>query len=455
MRTPLLAAVLLLIAMAVMTTVTYGSVNAVGTPTDNFTLPDPGNDPSHDEIKPQVSFTLQAPTAQMKTTPPYFTTDFIVPAAETPLTVTGNGKWNLDIDINTPGYLYIYEYYPPGNTPSGNWLAYKWQLKQSGIWRLGPLDAGENGQEGQHVYRLWFYSNGQWASVDAKHSLIYWVYFKDFPELKINSFTATPAEIKAGEEVTVSWDVRGARNIEISMIGPVSGEAGSIVVTPEHTTDYNLLATGLDGRQVQSGAVTVAVKPAGNDAPAASPTEPALPPKQTSFPDELQKFITNPLGLLATLISLSILSLLIFLVIKVYRKRKQLEEEPEAVKVTTTPVEPEERTPAPLRQQPEEVRARLSLPGGLEIRVAGEMKNVGRADLARSLSLDALATISQKQFVITSENGDFFIEDADSTNGTTLNGIDIRGKGPFVLKNEDTIEPSGAVQIKFFITSIN
>jgi hypothetical protein len=454
MKTILLSATLLAAAVCSLIAVSHADVSAVGTPTENYTLPDPANDPMHDEIKPQVNFSLQGPSVQTRTSPPGFITDFVGPIPQTRLTVVGDGKWYVDVDINMPGWLYVYEYYPPNNNPSGHWLAYKWQIKQSGIWRLGPFSAGEKEPGGQHVYRFWFYSGGQWAAADPVYSLIYWAYLKDFPELKIDSFTASPLEARAGDKVTLSWAVQGAQSLEISMVGPVQGASGSTTVTVDRTTDFNLLATGLDGRQVQSGSVTVTVTAAAGVPPTTTPpTAPVVPtpPKTPSFAEELGRFFSNPLGVIASVAITAILIALVFLVIRFYLRRGMAEEVAEK-EVPFLPESKEEAPPA--LNEPLQARAKLLLPGCMEIALTGVSRTMGRADMARSLPLDGLALISHSHFLLTYSDGHYFIEDTESTNGTLLNSIDVKGKGQFALQDGDMIEPAGVVQIKFFFTEV-
>ena len=265
MKYLLMSALMLIVTAMAITTFTPAAVSAVGTPTENYTIPDlPTNDPSHEEIKPSVNFYLKGPTVQTKTSPAAFITGFTGTLEQNKYTVVGDGQWRLDVDINTPGWLYIYEYYPPNNNPSGRWLAYKWQLKQSGAWDIGPFTARSNEPEGQHVYRLWFYGNGQWATDNTsnlQNSLIYWEYLKNLPELKIQSFNASSHEVKPGETITLSWNVQGAESLEIPMIGPVTDASGTQTVALDKTTDFVLIATGLDGRQVSSNTITVTVSP--------------------------------------------------------------------------------------------------------------------------------------------------------------------------------------------------
>lgn len=74
---------------------------------------------------------------------------------------------------------------------------------------------------------------------------------------------------------------------------------------------------------------------------------------------------------------------------------------------------------------------------------------VGRADLARGLEIDRLGLISRQHFRITFREEQFFIEDPGSAGGTLLNGTDIRGKGEVSLKDDDLVEPAGAIKLRF------
>ena len=160
-------------------------VRGVGTPTDNSTMQNfPITDQFQDELKPLVNYVLQEPTSQSKSTPPNFVPSFITASEQETYKITTNETWYLDLDINTPGWFFIYEYFPAGEDLQGKWIAYKWQLLQSGIWRLGPFTPGDNEPGGQHIYRIWFYSDGQWAAENQnapQNNLIYWMYSKGQP----------------------------------------------------------------------------------------------------------------------------------------------------------------------------------------------------------------------------------------------------------------------------------
>jgi len=157
-------------------------VGALGAPTDNTTIPNvPAGDQSQDEIKPPVEYVLLGPSSQSKDAPPNFIAGFIAASGQEEFTVTASENWYLDVDINMPGWIYIYEYFPVGGDFQGQWIAYKWQLLESGLWRLGPFTPTNNEPEGQHIYRIWFYSDGQWAAGDPdtpQNNLVYWTYSK-------------------------------------------------------------------------------------------------------------------------------------------------------------------------------------------------------------------------------------------------------------------------------------
>jgi hypothetical protein len=171
-------------------------VLALGAPTDNTTVPGvPAGDQTQDEIKPTVEYVLLGPTSQSETTPPNFTADFITPPGEQAATVIGDENWYLDVDINTAGWIYIYEYFPPQQASQGQWITYKWQLPESGAWQFGPFAPDTHEAEGEHIYRLWFYSDGQWAVGNdgtSQSELIYWTYTKGVPSAPV--LPASPTE---------------------------------------------------------------------------------------------------------------------------------------------------------------------------------------------------------------------------------------------------------------------
>ena len=167
--------------------------------------------------------------------------------------------------------------------------------------------------------------------------------------------------------------------------------------------------------------------------------------------DRLIKFIADPVGIIVALAIAAVVAGLVLVGIRIYSRRlssgETTVEEPPLLTAR-----PEEAPATPVITQPEGARAKLLLPNGMEISVRADGQSIGRADLARALSLDCLALISQKQFQVSYNEGDYFIEDTGSTNGTTLNGIDIKGKGQFVLKDGDIVSAAGTANIDILIS---
>ena len=345
------------------------SIGAVGAPTDNSTatdnstIPNPIGDQSYDEIKPLVNYDLLGPTSQPKSTPPNIIPGFIGASEQDKFKITANETWYLDLDINTPGWLYIHEYFPSGENFQGKWIAYKWQLLQSGLWRLGPFTPKNNEPEGLHIYRIWFYSDGQWAGEDPnipQDNLVYWTYSKS----------------QSAEQI---------------------------------------------------------------------PTQPLTAPvKETPFLDNLHSFITQPLVLVLGPLVLIAIVMLGFYMSRRYSRRGGSQDTVSLL----SEAEPEGSFAA---LSSAIASAKIVLPNGMEVQLAGNSRVIGRGDLARALGLDELGLISRQHFEIKSEDEQFYIEDLDSANGTKLNGADISGKGTVSLNDDDVIEPAGAIRVKFYI----
>jgi len=75
----------------------------------------------------------------------------------------------------------------------------------------------------------------------------------------------------------------------------------------------------------------------------------------------------------------------------------------------------------------------------------------GRADFASIAPREMINAISRRHFMIGYDysQGAFYIQDLGSTNGTYVNGVDIRGKGLVPLKNGDRISVAGVLDLTF------
>jgi hypothetical protein len=93
----------------------------------------------------------------------------------------------------------------------------------------------------------------------------------------------------------------------------------------------------------------------------------------------------------------------------------------------------------------------LDLPSGQTIPITQMTQDFGRSDFEPVVPKDVSSIISRRHFRISFSSRDktFYIEDIGSTNGTMLNGSDIRGKGKVPLKTGDTVAPADIINLKF------
>lgn len=111
------------------------------------------------------------------------------------------------------------------------------------------------------------------------------------------------------------------------------------------------------------------------------------------------------------------------------------------------PVVPGQRpaiSPAPAPAAP-----RLRLYGGGEIYLTTESRWLGRDSLSGMVPERDLRYVSREHLIIGFEDGQYYIEDRNSTNGTRLNGVQIRGKGKHRLHHGDQIQLADAVTLIF------
>jgi hypothetical protein len=167
------------------------------------------------------------------------------------------------------------------------------------------------------------------------------------------------------------------------------------------------------------------------------------PSKEATFSDKAYEFITQPVVLVLGSLVLVIIVMLGLYIYWRYARRVSIQDT-ESVNEADTQ---ELSAVLPL----DVASAKIVLPNGVEIQLAGSSRVIGRSDLARALSLDELGLISRRHFEVKSEDEQFYIEDLGSANGTKLNGEDISGKGPVSLNNDDVIEPAGAIRLKFLL----
>jgi len=90
---------------------------------------------------------------------------------------------------------------------------------------------------------------------------------------------------------------------------------------------------------------------------------------------------------------------------------------------------------------------------GRPLKLKGSRVVIGREDLAGLLPPEKATYITRKarggHFLILRQKHTFFIQDLGSTNGTYVNGVNIRGRGLVPLKDGDVIQVPGAFEAVF------
>lgn len=86
---------------------------------------------------------------------------------------------------------------------------------------------------------------------------------------------------------------------------------------------------------------------------------------------------------------------------------------------------------------------------GISLEFSDDMKTFGRKDFIPYLPESEYMYISRKHFTIFREGDKFYIQDEGSTNGTKVNGVEIKGKGRVELKDGDKILVAEILEIEF------
>lgn len=93
--------------------------------------------------------------------------------------------------------------------------------------------------------------------------------------------------------------------------------------------------------------------------------------------------------------------------------------------------------------------AKLVLPGAGEIPIPASGKTIGRADFIKLVSPEEAKFVSREHLKIVSEYGKYYIIDEGSTNGTRLNGTEIKELGKKELASNDEIVLGDAITLRF------
>jgi hypothetical protein len=435
---------------------------------------------------------------------------YLVDSYGRPLTsLYRNETCYLIINFTGPGYFYLWEYYPAGAYSYGHWLCYRWYRPISGVWRIGPFAAQPGDTAGRYVWKMWYLSGSSWSTRSLSFTLNEIYYPPDIPipvpepvyYPVIDSFTTTKSTLEAGETAVLTWKASNARSVTLSPdIGTV-GASGSTSVTPASTTTYTLTAESKSGKTTSSdltiavnpriapeidispskiqkgktaslswyapGAVSVVISGIGETGVQGSME---LSPQQTTTyiltvtyidgstesvqvtveVEYLPWWVWVLIGLLLVVVVLAAL----FLVRKWNRKRRaaatgtatQYRTQDDTTQVDTIEAGTALPETTPLVAVP---LSGLIMPDGNQIILGGNNRLMGRKDFEDYMPFEDKTYISRHHIDIWQEDGKYYIEDRSSTNGTKVNGMEIRGAGRYGLFDGDVIELATKLSIIF------
>ena len=207
----------------------------------------------------------------------------------------------------------------------------------------------------------------------------------------------------------------------ITEVGEV-GISGTINVSPEETATYTLTATYIDGT-AQSTSATVNVE---------------QPPY----------LLWGLIALIALLVVAAIVTALLLI-----RRRKRAQYAQETDTQAGLPNQSEETTStdtSPVTTPALETSpAKLAMPDGNEILLAGNARSLGRHDFEKFMPPGNVTYISRQHLNLWYEDGNYYVEDRSSTNGTRINDTDIKGTGRHQLADGDVIDLAGKLSITF------
>lgn len=410
----------------------------------------------------------------------------------------------LIISVDGPGYFYLWEYYPYNTTPHGHWLCYRWYRPYAGVWRIGPFAAQSFDPVGQYVWKIWFLSGDSWSTRSLNFYYTKGYYPPDIPGLTtdpvqppvINSFSANKSAIDVGETATLTWTTTNASSVSISPgIGTVAA-SGSTTVTPAATTTYTLVANSKSGNPASStatitvmprvppvistveatikkgqstslswsapGAVRVSISDVGNVDTSgtinASPNETTTYTLAATYIDGTAQStsvtvnVKQPPYLLWGFIFLLVVAAIVIALLLI-RRPARAHHIQQADTQAGQPLQSEDTSPTdtspvttPAVEPPP---AKLTMPDGNEILLAGNAKSFGRHDFEKFMPAEHITYISRQHVNLWCEDGKYYVEDRSSTNGTRINNMDIKGTGRHQLTDGDAIELAGKLSITF------
>lgn len=257
----------------------------------------------------------------------------------------------------------------------------------------------------------------------------------------ISTFTSNPSYIQPGESAVLSWSTSNASNVTISpSVGSVAS-SGAFTVQPAATTTYTLTATGSGGTVSASTTVTVA------QIVTAYSTTTAVSTPATATSQSSNSSAGTPWLLYMLLIAL--LAVVAVVIVLIVKRKPAVERSATRAAFTAAPTAVSNETGSVTTPATSSPGARLVTGSGGQIELGSSPATLGRRDFQSIVNLDKADLISRQHLLLNFDSGHYYIEDRQSTNGTRLNGIAIKGTGRHMLNDGDTIELGNALTLTF------
>jgi hypothetical protein len=281
----------------------------------------------------------------------------------------------------------------------------------------------------------------------------------------ISSFTANPNYIEPGQTATLAWTVSNADTVTVSpSVGQVPN-SGSFAVMPYYTTTYTIIASNNQGSVSASTTVSIATYVAsayGTGSPGSTPvaqggdivyTPPAAKAVSTLVTSGLSAGNTAAANTwLMYMLLLSLLAVAAGVIVYLMVRKPAVAHARSGSGISTaylaTSAAPAATLPATGMKGSTAIGlpARFVSPAGTTMPVIGKL---GRRDFEAFVTPEKAGLISRQHLQVTYENSSYQVEDVGSTNGTRLNGSDIRGSGRHTIENGDTVELAGVLKLTF------
>jgi hypothetical protein len=260
----------------------------------------------------------------------------------------------------------------------------------------------------------------------------------------INSFTANPSYIQPGQGILLTWTTTNATTATLSPgIGSVP-TSGSYNLTPGYTTTYTLTATNSGGSVSANTTVTVAPYVSSYTSSSSQIVSTGTD-TDTVLTGGLSDVSVNSNALLVTLLVLLAAAAAVAAVLSIRKPAvATVNNGRQAGYLPATRTA--RRTPA---TTPGNAGPSLMMSNGEHIALSGNSGALGRGDFQSLVNADEADLISRRHIRFDCEDGECYIEDRGSTNGTKINGSSIDGKGRYLLRDDDKVELADILTLTF------